>query len=76
MNDSRDPAGRPRPDPLRPAERLDPWVFPLPVDSHGVGSFLMGRCYDCTADVARLSGEPVAEVGRWCRETPWLGDVS
>ncbi len=60
MTDSRDPA-RPRPpDPLRPAERLDPSVFQLPVDRMREG-YYSDKYFVRARDVV-LAERPGAEV--------------
>jgi nicotinate phosphoribosyltransferase len=47
----------------------------VPVDSYGVGSFLLRDRYDFTADVVRVAGRPVAKVGRAYRTNPRLERV-
>lgn len=42
----------------------------VPVDSYGVGSALVRGSYDYTADVVRVSGKPLAKVGRRYRDNP------
>lgn len=47
----------------------------VPVDSYGVGSFLLRDRYDFTADVVRVEGRPLAKSGRSYIETPRLERV-
>ena len=44
----------------------------VPVDSYGVGSFLLRDRYDFTADVVRVGGREVAKVGRAFRASARL----
>jgi nicotinate phosphoribosyltransferase len=48
-------------------ERLD-----VPVDSYGVGSWLIRGSNDFTADIVLADGRPSAKVGRWFRPNPQL----
>lgn len=48
----------------------------VPVDSYGVGSTLLKKRYDFTADVVLLKGEPVAKVGRRYSANPRLESVA
>ena len=48
----------------------------VPVDSYGVGSFLLRDRYDFTADVVKVEGRPVAKVGRGYMPNPRLERVS
>ncbi len=47
----------------------------VPVDSYGVGSFLLRDRYDFTADVVKVEGTPLAKAGRAHRENPRLERV-
>src|SRR5690606_32526137 len=47
----------------------------VPVDSYGVGSFLLRDRYDFTADVVKVEGRPLAKAGRHYVENPRLERV-
>lgn len=47
----------------------------VPVDSYGVGSFLLRDRYDFTADVVKVEGRPLAKAGRRYTGNPRLERV-
>ncbi len=47
----------------------------VPVDSYGVGSFLLRDRYDFTADVVKVEGRALAKTGRGYSENPRLERV-
>jgi len=46
-----------------------------PVDSYGVGSYLLQGCFDYTADVVLLDGKPCAKKGRCYTHNPRLATL-